>query len=357
MEGCFMDKVGILPGIVDPPGGSRESGAQCLALSTPDTPLLATWQNSSCYRSAHAGPAQAAMLLEKGDPRTSVTMVHLACSGVQLPDLPGQIEAANNLIGDREIDALLISIGGNDAKFSDIIRMCMNQEPCNDDGFTLVSDSTTCEFARPLNKFEECVNYISEFGGGPGSTSAQRLFFDAVYKEGCSEIGPGCRRLLDLFAVFRNHELTKLRGLNSPGSTVQDQKRVYLTEYPGVTRDESGAYCQADVFTVLPGWSRSELVWADTVVSPQLNQIVSQAAQEAGWNLVSGIYDGFRTHGLCAQEHWILRLQESFLAQGDPSGSVHPNRAGNAYLGRRIAEEIRLDFYEDGDLDLPRRPH
>ena len=162
---------------------------------------------------------------------------------------------------------------------------------------------------------------------------------------------------MDLFTAFRSQELTRLRGLSPPGSTSQDQKRVYLTEYPGVTRDESGGYCLADAFTVLLGWSGVELVWADTVVSPQLNQIVSRAAQEAGWNLISGISDGFSTHGLCAREHWIVRIQESFLAQGDPSGSVHPNRAGNAYYGRRIAEELKKDFYEDGDLDLPRRPH
>ena len=165
-EGCFMDAAGILPGIVDPPGGTQESGAQCLAPSTPGT-LFATWQDPSCYRSAHAGPAQAAILLEEGDPRTSVTLLHLACSGGQIPDLPSQIEAVNNLIGSREIDALVISIGGNDARFSDIIRMCMNQEPCYDDNFTLAADVTGCEFARPLNKFEECVDYISAFAVAP----------------------------------------------------------------------------------------------------------------------------------------------------------------------------------------------
>ena len=200
------------------------------------------------------------------------------------------------------------------------------------------------------------MDYISEFGGSPGSPSAQRLFFDAVYNEGCSEFGPGCRRLLDLFAAFSNQDLIGLRGLSPPGSTIQNQTRVYLTEYPGVARDESGGYCPADDLLVLPGWSGVELVWADTVVTSQLNQIVFRAAQEAGWKLIGGIYDGFSTHGLCAREHWIVRLQESFLAQGDPSGSVHPNQAGNAFYGMRIADDLREDFYEDGDLDLPRSP-
>lgn len=356
-EACFMDEAGILPGIVDPPGSTRDSGARCLALSTPDNPLVATWQDPSCNRSAHAGPVQAAILLERGDPRTSVTLLHLACSGDRIRDLPRQIEAANQLIGDREVDAVVISIGGNDARFSDIIRMCMNQEPCNDDNFTLLADFTGCEFARPLNRFEECVDFISEFGGSPGSPNAQRVFLDAVYNEDCSASGPRCRRLLDLFAGFRDAELSELRGLDLPGSSVQDQMRVYLTEYPGVSRDESGDFCEADFLNVLPGWSGVELAWVDTVIAPQLNEIISGAAQEAGWNLISGIYQGFSTHGLCARENWIMRLQESFLAQGDPSGSIHPNRKGNAFYGRRIAEAFKADFYVGGDLDLPRRPN
>lgn len=355
-EGCFGDEAGILPGIIDPPDGTRDTGARCLALNAPGSPLAAAWQDPSCYRSALAGPVQAAMLLERGDPRTSVTMLHLACSGDTVPDLPAQIEAANKLIGDREVDAVVISIGGNDAKFSDIIRVCMNQEPCNDENFTLVADSDGCEFARPLDKFEECVDFISQFGGSPGSPTAERTFLDAVYNEDCAASGPSCRRLLDLFAAFRDSELTQLMGLDLPGSTAQDQRRVYLTEYPGVSRDEDGEICQADPVNVLPGWSGVELEWVDTVIAPQLNEIISSAAEEAGWNLISGIYDGFSAHGLCADESWIVRLQGSFLAQGDPSGSIHPNREGNAFYARRITEEFRADFYEGGDLDLPRMP-
>ena len=355
-EGCYIDEAGILPGLIDPPDGTRESGAQCLAPNTPGSPLVPTWQDASCYRSAHAGPVRAAIQLEQGDPRTSVTLLHLACSGDRIPDLPGQIEAANRLIGDREVDAVVISIGGNDARFSDIIRMCFNQEPCNEENFAAVVDSAGCEFATLLDKFEECVDFISEFGGGLDSPSAQRVFFDAAFNVGCSENGPGCRRLLDLFAAFRDNDLTKLNGLGIPGSAIQDEGRVYLTEYPGVTRDKTGGFCKANALNVLPGWSDAELVWVDTVVGPQLNQIVFQAAQEAGWNLIDGIHDGFNNHGLCAEEHWIVRLQESFMVQGDPSGSIHPNRFGNAHYGRQIAEALRADFYEGGDLDLPRAP-
>jgi len=89
-EVCFADATVTLQGIVDPPNGTRDSGARCLALSPPGSPLVGTWQDASCNRSAHAGPVQAAMQSEQGDPRTSVTMLHLACSGGRFRTSPAR---------------------------------------------------------------------------------------------------------------------------------------------------------------------------------------------------------------------------------------------------------------------------
>ena len=110
--------------------------------------LAPVWQNRRCNRSALAGQAQAAIALERSDPHTSVTFVHLACSGAEIvtgvigpyagvepppgaADLPPQIDQALALIGDREVDAVLLSIGGNDAGFGPIVEACVKQEPCN----------------------------------------------------------------------------------------------------------------------------------------------------------------------------------------------------------------------------------
>ncbi|MBW1907412.1 MAG: PKD domain-containing protein [Deltaproteobacteria bacterium] len=39
------------------------------------------WQNRRCHRSAQSGQVRAAQMIEDADPHTSVTFVHLACSG------------------------------------------------------------------------------------------------------------------------------------------------------------------------------------------------------------------------------------------------------------------------------------
>jgi hypothetical protein len=42
------------------------------------------WEDKNCHRSANAGPAQAALEIERSDPHTSVTFLSYACSGATI---------------------------------------------------------------------------------------------------------------------------------------------------------------------------------------------------------------------------------------------------------------------------------
>ena len=50
-----------------------------------------TWQLERCHRSALAGTAQAAIQLEQADPHTSVTFLHLACSGGRIEQIEDEV--------------------------------------------------------------------------------------------------------------------------------------------------------------------------------------------------------------------------------------------------------------------------
>ena len=92
-----------------------------------------------CYRSAASGPSQAAVMLERDDPHTSVTFLSVACDGAEVQKgllgvettrdgtavAPPQLEQVRQIVGaSRPIDALLISVGGNDVGFADVIEAC-----------------------------------------------------------------------------------------------------------------------------------------------------------------------------------------------------------------------------------------
>lgn len=94
-----------------------------------------------CHRSDNAAGAQAGLELERASAATSVTVVLLACSGATtrfglLGDQTltlslakvNQLEELDDLV-DREIDALVMSIGVNDYGFGDALFACAQDGP------------------------------------------------------------------------------------------------------------------------------------------------------------------------------------------------------------------------------------
>ena len=105
------------------------------------------WQDggfgaSECHRSSKAAPALAALELEEV-PHSSVTFVHLACSGATIQNgilgryggrvdngvfVPAQLAQLRPLVtggSSRVPDVVLVSIGGNDIHFGERVRSCL----------------------------------------------------------------------------------------------------------------------------------------------------------------------------------------------------------------------------------------
>lgn len=292
------------------------------------------WQSHRCHRSANAGTAVAARRLERDDERTSVTFVHLACSGAEIFQgllrayngieyrtgerrPPAQIDDMARLVGSREIDAVLISVGANDVEFSEIVKDCM--------------------------KFSDC------------------------------HLGRGARRfagnvaeLPSRFQRLDNEMKARLPRL-SPN-------RVYITEYFDPTRFDDGTICGSrlaggtysdellhDHPAALLGFgvSPAEAGWASNIMLPRLNTVIANAASSNRWQYVGGIRSAFLTHGYCAAQRWIVTYTESKATQGDENGTLHPNLRGQilGYAGP-IESALRVDFYRGGGarVPLPRTP-
>ena len=98
----------------------------------------AFWDYANCHRSTRSGQANAAIDLERADPHTSVTTLYPACSGAQIDS--GILGVKDGNLGgaekpqtwqayeltkmngrDRDIDAVIMGIGGNDIGFVPIV--------------------------------------------------------------------------------------------------------------------------------------------------------------------------------------------------------------------------------------------
>lgn len=116
-------------------------------------PFKILMDHQHSHRSSATGASQLALHLEYWDPKSSVTFINLAASGAQmqigmlnpyrgvfelkdrgnmgdflpkhgnLPGLQPQIDHLADLIGERNIDHIYLSVGGNDAGFANVIEV------------------------------------------------------------------------------------------------------------------------------------------------------------------------------------------------------------------------------------------
>jgi uncharacterized protein YkwD/plastocyanin len=311
-------------------GDSIGSGEGNPDLGRGEHPDGIRWNDRACHRSARGGPAQAARLLEAADPKTSVTFVHLACSGGRIEGdrdeagtlipgfegvgglltpyegidplddqceesprtdlnicIPPQMDKAKDMMGGREPDALLISIGANDMWFSRILMDCL--DPGND-----------CSTGEGAEIFERRI-----------------LLLEPRYAKLAA-------RIQDLFP-------------NLPKS------HVFITGYPDITQNDAGQIdlsCVSAPFQI----TDTEARWAADDVLPRLNGEVRRNALRHGWTPVTEVALDFANHGYCADDTFMRSLTGSFGNQDDPEGAFHPNFAGHSAYGKRLVAKVRAQL-------------
>jgi PKD repeat protein len=323
------------------------------------------WQNKRCHRSAQSGQVRAAQMIEEADPHTSVTFVHVACSGGRIYEalleqydgivfwpedepLRAQIPRVAELAGDHEIDALFVSIGGNDINFSTVVEACVLGKDCHLGSPTIdpLLESTASLACGFTGSFEdECKSYLDPDVIDVDSLDARTIFnigSKAEYDDEGNDLG---RDGLD--DLPRNYDALAEAIVDSLG---MDPARVYLTEIPDVTRDEFGDLCAWP--TELPGYletlriaaqqvpgvTETEMEWASAYVLTELRAAMQAAANKHDWQFVDGVDARFAGHGYCSDLAWLTRLQNTYQFQGDQNGALHPNRVGYGAYADAIFE-------------------
>lgn len=263
------------------------------------------WLERRCHRSLRSGAALAARAVELGDRHSVVTLVPLACSGAtvgegllapydgiepnpRLGALPPQVDQVRAI--PRDVDALLISIGANDVNFGPFARFCVFVSNCPDRRFD------------PSRSGREAP---------PGTPSAAEVERRALARL------PG-----EYDALAR-----ALEGRVDPAKTI-------IVEYFDPLRDETGATSAG----ALPHVDRREAAWAEQNILVPLNAAIHAAAARHGWQVVGGVAEAFRRHGLCARRgSWITDPVSSGAAELGLAGTLHPNGDGHVATATLIA--------------------
>ncbi len=279
----------------------------------------ARWIDPRCNRSHFGYQAQTASALEHASDDTSVTFVHLACSGasleegllgsyrgiadpgVQVSDIPPQIGALKALIKarpadgvkQRPIDALLVSIGVNDLHFGAIVKQCLER--------------TDCFTSKGLP------------GTRRGETVAQAV------KRWLAALPARYDRLAATFVALK----------------VSPQK-VFISQYFDSLRDQRGQICDPliDVSLLRQTFTKDEAARAYSSFLLPLNAAVAAAARRHGWTLVPAPA-AFRSHGYCAAASWIVPLTESLRNQWSTEGTLHANLFGHEAQRKGVVAALK----------------
>ncbi|MBK9103298.1 MAG: hypothetical protein IPL92_01680 [Saprospiraceae bacterium] len=264
------------------------------------------WFEIAAHRSMKSGYALAARYIEETDPHSVVTFINLAVSGAEIQNgllqpqkdrlwmRKGQLGYLEELVGTHTIDLLLLSIGGNDIGFSDLLT----------------------EATLGGTDLNDVAKYIRRIVAMDDSYYALNLFMN-----------------------------DRLRI-----------KKILIAEYPThlFSNDKNIPIINTNEFTCELFANSTGFLTIDAQELKNLNRIGEalqqsriQIAQKLGWLYAGGIADKFRNHGYCSAEdgsYWI-KASYSCTNQGDTRGTMHPNQKGHAVVKNAVLEKVMPIFF------------
>ncbi len=308
-------------------------------LRNPDPDFRPYYDDAQCNRSTRSAPAQAALALEESSDKTSVTLIDVSCSGATIDSGVlgsqrssgrgiSQIQQVKQLIGNRDIDVLVFSVGGNDIGFTSILNTCALSIDC-----PLASGNSA-----PLNRFATVQQGVQTLTGR--LPAAYQRIADCLEGGTCELAG----------------------GEQVAGLSLASDAQVLPMTYPDITRSAVGAPCR--YLTLSP----ADFAWArDTILVPQarnpyrfttflgssrnlstaegtLNgQII--ATSRFGWSPVAGIWgssgDSNTGRGVCAgSDSWVFGI--TAISGPFASASFHPNPAGTSAMAVQLARSLQV---------------
>jgi hypothetical protein len=290
-----------------------------------------------CDRSLASYQYQVAQYIEDHDRHSSVTFLFASCSGARTehlwefdyiginpqdgPELPPQLTQVANVMGNRTVDAAIMSIGINNIYFSSMITACVFDEgiptsgavrpPCEAEHVDIETDSSNN------------VTYSSD------SKAPQTLAQATTAALG---------QLSGAYSTLAGHLQQTIRPANT-----------FITTYPNNATDEHMSLCNASEGP-LPRFADTTWSWLQDTGN-QLNLAVTKTSS-LGWIPVNGIAPKFVGHGYCSKDSYFVTIGTSkFGEQGDMNGSYHATLAGQKLSADATQARVCQALYGNSSCD------
>ncbi len=302
------------------------------------------YEDRQCDRGVDSYQFRAAEFVENQDPRTSVTFVHLSCSGArtvhiaedryvgQEPNgslIPPQLVQLRKILSRgnpvREIDAMILSAGINDVRFGGIVAICLQNKldiPCQD----------------------RVVKRVTDGNGEPtlvvtkGSSTGDGLMKSVVADE-----------IANLPALY-----AQMSASMSSLVTI-DPQRVLMTTYPDESWRAPGVLCD-DTSGPRPRLTSSEWGWL-----AEAGDALNDAVAHGPFKAITAIPDLFIGHGYCTSpgDNWFRSVLRSLQGQYNPYGTFHATRNGHQAMSVAVTDVLCPQLFTNGSINclgLAREP-
>ncbi len=313
---------------------------------------LPKWETQSCHRSAKSGPALAALALERSDPHSSVTFLSEACSGAAILEPKGGAPGNGGLL-DPYVGEEALPSGNTWAPQLAAIARALCPASAN------VPTNSVQGWTNPVKSQCRQIDALLLTAGGNDAGFGAAAVDCAVPGTDCSTNASFTQAITKQVAVVPNN----LTTLNTSIRNGLNVKSVYVTEYPDPTHDETGKLCSSirfphaidDIVNQTPGYFKREfeklvvniegllgndehdavipgdaVKWLHDKLLEPLNSDMATAASANHWIPVTGIASDFQTHGYCSKNTWIVQYPDSVHNQLNSDGTLHPNAMGHA---------------------------
>ncbi|WKY13538.1 hypothetical protein Q1695_004408 [Nippostrongylus brasiliensis] len=255
----------------------------------------AQWLDERCHRSAKSFAAQA--FQELAGERQHTYLTFLACAGATVEHgilkseaRPSQLATLESIsaIRGRGPDVVILTTGGNDIGFSDIINAVVHEN----------------------SKFDISLMDMRQV----------------------------CTRVLFFFV---SHQLDQVAGrLAALGAG-----SVFVPQYFDFTKNQYG---EVDASCIASDeMSTMSMTFAERRILRRLNLLLLKKGVEHGWHVASAVPALFARKGICSSQSYIRSRQESLSMQGNAMGAFHPNEDGH----RAVAKEILKLLRQSGILE------
>jgi lysophospholipase L1-like esterase len=320
--------------------------------------LNMTEDNRESHRSTLAATAQYALQLERSDPHSSVTFVHVAQSGATTQTTIGaqpaygkedpnyvltpQTKLIPAIVGTRPIDQLFISLGGNDVGFTTLAAELVVGGVVVSDVLGNVTSFVPSQEPAILAQAQQAIANSTALGIVQATFNALARSLPAGYA-------------------------SVQKALSTSGITVN---ATFITEYPDptliyktFTNPSNGQpftipWWGPAAFDIVPPAevSATEAYFVSQTILPALNGLAKQGAAANGWTYLGNISSAFLGHGYDAPRaadsignlRFIRTARESSLYQGPvgltgplhTSGTLHPNALGHQAIKAAILGDL-----------------